>query len=155
MPEYRVIIPDEECCVVEFKQEDLPGIAVINKALAAFEPKIVFAWHLSLMLEFQDLIENGMPSKAEREIIDPYGDLLDAVFKGDAPEKPNALLLARITWNKSRELIYRVCDPEPINHYLVRVIENKSDVSQFDYRIDHDPEWKLAEWHLTTAIRAA
>ena len=155
MPEYCVIIPDEECRVVEFKQEDLPGIAVINEALSAFQPKIVFAWHLSVMLEFEELIENGMPSKGEREIIDPYGDLFDSVFKGDVPEKPNSLFLARITWNKTRELIYRVCDPEPIDQYLVRVIGNKSHVRQFDYRIDHDPEWKLAEWHLTTAIRAA
>ena len=49
---------------------------------AAFEPKIVFAWHLSLMLQFADLIDNGMPSKKEREIVDPFGDTLDAVFQG-------------------------------------------------------------------------
>ena len=104
------------------------------------------------MLQFEDLILNGMPSQAELGVIEPYGDLLDADFKGDNLEKPNALFLARITWNKTRELIYRVFDPEPANQYLASVIETKAHPRthprNFDYRIDHDPEWKLAKWHL-------
>jgi hypothetical protein len=153
--QYRAIIPTETCRIIEFRQDDMPGIAVINEALVDFEPKIVFAWHLSLMLQFEDLILNGMPSQAERDVIDPYGDLLDGAFKGDDPNKPNALFLARITWNKTRELIYRVFDPEPANQYLVNVIEAKSHPRPFDYRIDHDPEWKLAEWHLKAGNRSA
>ena len=105
------------------------------------------------MLQCEDLILKGMPSQAERDVIDPYGDLLDAAFKGDNPDKPNALFLARITWNKTRELIYRVFDPEPANQYLVNVIETKTHPRQFDYRIDHDPEWKLAEWPLNAVNR--
>ena len=155
MTEYRVIIPTETYRLVDFRQEDLPGVAVINEALATFEPKAVFEWHLSVMLQCEDLIINGMPSKAERDVIDPYGDLLDAAFKGDNPDKPNALFLARITWNKTRELIYRVFDPEPANQYLVNVIEAKTHPRQFDYRIDPDPEWKLAEWHLNAGNRNA
>src|SRR5689334_6316601 len=115
MTDYHVIIPEERFRLVEFQQDGFPGIAVINESLVKFEPKLVFAGHLSVMLQFDDVVENGMPSKAEREIIDPFGDLLDAIFKGDNPDKPNALFLARITWNKTRELIYRVFDPEPAN----------------------------------------
>ena len=40
MPEYRVIIPTEHYRFVEFRQEDLPGVAVINDALTDFEPKM-------------------------------------------------------------------------------------------------------------------
>lgn len=155
MTEYRVIVPTETFRIVEFRQDDLPGIAVINNALTDFEPKIVFAWHLSIILEFEDLILNGMPSQAERDIIDPYGASLDAVFKGDNADKPNALFLARITWNKTRELIYRVFDPEPANQHLANVIETKSHPRHFDYRIDHDPDWKLADWHLNAGNRYA
>ncbi len=151
MPEYRVIIPDEHYQIVEFRQEDLPGIGVINKALCNFEPKVVFAWHLSLMIEFESLVANGMPSAEEREVVDAFGDALDAIFKGDDPEKPNALFLARITWNKTRELIYRVYDPEPCHQYLTRVINEKTSPRPFEYRIDNDPEWKLAKWHLDAA----
>jgi len=148
MTDYRVVIPDERFRVVEFQQDCLPGIAVINESLAKFEPKLVFAWHLSVMLQFDDLIENGMPSNAEREIIDPFGDVLGATFRGDNPDKPNALFLARITWNKTREVIYRVYDPKPANQYLANLIEAKTYPRHFDYRIDPDPEWKLAKWHL-------
>jgi hypothetical protein len=89
-----------------------------------------------------------MPSEFEREAVDFFGDSLDAVFKGDEPEKPNALFLARITWNKCRELVYRVYDPKPANQYLADMIKEKTYPRAFDYRIDHDPEWKMAEWHL-------
>jgi hypothetical protein len=145
--EYHVLLPDESGCIVDFRQEGLPGIANIRSSLREFEPKIVFAWHLSLMLQLQDLVQNGMPSKPEQKVIDEFGDTLETAFIGD-PEHPNALFLARITWNATRELVYRVCEPEPINRYLRDVIANDSPTRPFDYRIDHDPDWKLAEWHL-------
>ncbi len=91
MNEHRVIIPEETARIVEFRQEGLPGIAFINSSLETFEPKVVFAWHLSIMLQLKDLILNGMPSQAERDVIDPFGDLIDAAIKGGQPEKPNAL----------------------------------------------------------------
>lgn len=152
MTDYRVIIPEEHHRIIEFRQEDLPGIGVINQALWDFEPKVVFAWHLSLMIEFESLADNGMPSTEEREVVDSFGDSLDAIFKGDDPDKPNALFLARITWNKTRELIYRVYEPEPCHQYLTRVINEESSPRQFNYRIENDPEWKLAKWHLNATM---
>ncbi len=151
MTDYRVIIPKDNYRLIEFRQKELPGVAVINEALCDFEPKVVFAWHLSLMIHFEDLIENGMPSMAERDIVDPFGDSLDAVFKGDDEEKPNALFLARITWNRTRELIYRVYEPKPPHDYLSRLIAEKNHPRAFDYRIDNDPQWALARWHLKAA----
>jgi hypothetical protein len=53
MTDYRVILPEERFRVVTFRQDDLPGIGVINEALVPFEPKIVFAWHLSIMIDFE------------------------------------------------------------------------------------------------------
>ena len=154
MTEYRVVIPEERFRIVEFQQENLPGIAVINEALGPFEPKIVFAWHLSIMVQFEDLVVNGMPSHSDRELVDSWEDLVDAVVKGENPDKPNAIFLARITWNETRELVYRVYEPESVNQYLVNAIDTKSYPSSFDYRMDHDPEWKLAKWHLSAGIRA-
>jgi hypothetical protein len=148
MAELRVVIPDESFAILEFIQNDLPGIAVVNSALREFEPKVVFSWHLSLMLEFRQLIERGMPSRDEREVVDRWGDELNVAIKGVDTEKPNALFLARITWNATRELIWRVYDPEPVHEYLQRTIKPDAFPRQFDYRMDHDPEWKMAEWHL-------
>ena len=71
-----------------------------------------------------------------------------AVYEDSPPVRLKALFLARITWNKTRELIYRVYEPEPCHQYLTRMINKKTSPRAFDYRIDNDPEWKLAEWHL-------
>ena len=149
MSEYRVIIPEESYSILEFNQDELPGIAVVNSALRDFKSKIVFAWHLSLMLDFEDLIENGMPSIHEREVIDPFGDHLDSMLKGPDLDKPNALFLARITWNETRELIWRVFAPEPAHQSLQKLISKDASPRTFDYKMEHDPEWELAKWHLT------
>lgn len=148
MTEYRVVIPVERFRIVEFQNEDLPGIGVINESLIPFEPKVAFAWHLSLIMDFDELAGVGMPTEKEREIVDTYGDELDQAFKGD-PEKPNSLFLARITWNGTRQFVYRVYDPKVVDQYLKGVIESNSNVRPFDYRMEHDPDWKLAEWHLS------
>jgi len=149
MADFKVIIPDDLYSLLNFEQDDLPGVAVVNTALKEFEPKIVFAWHLSIMIDLDDLIENGMPSKSEVEVIDNYGDYLDNEIKGKDKERPNALFLARITWNKTRELIWRVYDPEVSNGFLQEIITANSSPRQFDYRIDPDDNWELAKWHLT------
>jgi hypothetical protein len=148
MKEFKVLIPDEYYSILDFNQDDLPGVAVINTALRDFEPKEVFAWHLSIMLDFEDLIDNGMPSKAEREIVDPLGDKLDLLIKGNDLDRPNALFLARITWNKTRELIWRVFDPEIADKTLQEIINNGDYPRQFEYKMEQDDNWDLTQWHL-------
>ena len=148
MVEYRVIIPEEEVRIIEFIQDGHPGVAYVNRSLKDFEPKVVFGWHLSIMIELQDLAEKGMPSLKELEILEEFGKSLNANIVGTNNERPNAIFLARITWNKTRELIWRIHDPELSNNYLQQIISDKSYPRQFDYRIDPDNEWKLTEWHL-------
>ena len=148
MKEFKVVIPEEYYSVLNFKQDELPGVAVINTGLRGFEPKEVFAWHLSIMLDFENLIENGMPNKDDRTLAENFEDELAPEIIGESIEKPNALYLGRITWNETRELIWRVYNPEPINDLLQEIINEKEYPLEFDYRIDHDKDWKLAEWHL-------
>ncbi|MEQ8364202.1 MAG: DUF695 domain-containing protein [Cyclobacteriaceae bacterium] len=148
MKEIRVFIPEEVYTILEFKQDNLPGIAVINTALRDFEQKEVFSWHLSVMMDLEDLIDNGMPSKNEREIIDLYEDRLDALIKGTDLEKPNALFLGRITWNKTRELIWRVYAPDIADIELKKIIKEDTSPRQFDYKMESDEKWSLTKWHL-------
>lgn len=148
MKEFKVIVPEEYYSILEFKQEELPGVAVVNTALRDFEPKEVFSWHLSLMVDLEDLVENGMPSPEEQEIVEEFGDSLDLIIKGEDTEKPNALFLARITWNGTRELIWRVFDPEIANDSLQQIIKEGNAIRQFDYKMEDDEEWNLTEWHL-------
>ena len=100
------------------------------------------------MIDLNELIEKGMPSIAEVEILDEFGDKLDQIIKGENKEKPNALFLARITWNGTREIIWRVYDPEIADSQLKTLIDSDSSPREFDYRIDPDEKWELAKWHL-------
>jgi|SRR5215217_1349256 len=146
--EFRVLIPDEEYQIIEFKQEDLPAVGVVNLSLIEFEPKEVFSWHCSIMINFENFIENGMPANNDVLIAEKFEDFLSENIKGADKEKPNALFLARITWNETRELIWRVYNAKIVNEFLEKIIDEKKYPFQFDYRIDDDEEWKLAEWHL-------
>ena len=142
---YRVVIPDEVFAVREWQDEGLPAICVVNQGLANFEPKVVFAWHLSIILKCQELRENGMPSPEEKRIIDQFGDKLAGQLKADG----NALFLARITWNATRQLLYRVYDPEVANEFLTDLISSESYIRDFDFRMEQDEAWELAAWYLT------
>jgi hypothetical protein len=146
--EYRVVIPDAKYRIIEFVQEDFPGVGFINFSFQDFEPKAVFAWHLSIMINLEDMIENGMPSKEERKVIDEFESRLDLLLKGPDVDKPNALFLARITWNETRELMWRIYNPETANQILQTIIDQNDSPREFDYRMDSDEEWRLTEWVL-------
>jgi hypothetical protein len=61
--DYRVIIPKEVYKIIEFKQDGLPGFAAVNLSLKDFEPKIVFAWNLSVLIKLNDLISRPLKSQ--------------------------------------------------------------------------------------------
>jgi hypothetical protein len=147
MEEAHVVLPEETFSAFEFRQEDLPGIALINSALVDFDAKRVFRWHLSLMIDFSDLIENGMPSQQDRDLLEPFENVVDQQLKAPM-ELPNAVFLGRVTWNATRELIYRVYDPELADAFLQGVISSQDHPLPFDFRMDDDPGWELAAWHL-------
>lgn len=148
MADFKVIIPEEYYQIIEFKQDNLPGIAVINANLKNFQPKKVFSWHCSIMIHFENLVDSGMPSVEDRTLVEEFEEFLDEEIKGENEVKPNALFLGRITWNGTRELIWRVFNPETTNELLKDFIEKKNYDRPFDYRIDADENWSLAKWHL-------
>ncbi|MDP3334247.1 MAG: DUF695 domain-containing protein [Methylococcaceae bacterium] len=141
--EFEVILPEERYGILEWQAESLPCVAVLNTALKDFEPKKVFSWHLSLIIDFEDFIENGMPSQQERDIVDPFCDKLDEVIKAGG----NAVFLVRETWNKTRRLVWRVYDPEIAQAHLQFIIEHKNHPRQFDYQMEQDVNWEQAKWY--------
>ena len=147
MTEYQVLVPDESFVLIDAKRDGLPSVVVVNAALVGFEPKVVFDYQLSIIIDFEDLADNGMPSVAEREVVEPFVDQLDQQLKGDV-SKPNALFLARETWNGTRQLLYRVHEPEVVHKYLQHLIETKTYPRDFDYRMAPDPTWELSKWLL-------
>ena len=147
--DYRVVIPKEVYTIVEFKQGGFPGKATINAALVKFEPKVVFSWHLSIMISAQDLKDNKMPTAQEEKVLDQFQEEVDSPIKAHG----NALFLGEVTNDGWRELLYRVYDPEPVNTYLQGLISTKAHLRPFDFRIDPDKEWEKAQWHLKAVSR--
>lgn len=144
MAEYKVVIPDEVFAALEWQDEGLPAICAVNQSLANFEPKIVFAWHLSIIVEFAELVENGMPTPGEHDLVGRIGNHFDKNLKTDG----NALFLARTTWNGTRQFLYRVYNPEIANSFLMDIIDNNKEVRPFDFKMEHDEGWELARWYL-------
>ena len=146
--EVRIVVPDENFTLVEYKKDELTCVAMVNTGLDGFEHKDIFGWHLSVIIDFEDVIDNGMPSAEEREVVDPFCDELDENIKAAG----NALFLVRETWNKTRRLVWMVYNPEIANKYLQDMIEHESHPRPFDYRMEADKDWKQPEWYLR-AIR--
>ena len=141
--EVRVVIPEEKFGILEWKEEDLPCIGVLNSALKDFEPKKIFSWHLSVIIDYEELIEKGMPSQEERDIVDPFCDKIDEEIKAGG----NALFLIRETWNGTRRMVWRVYDPEIADAHLKYILEHHRYPRQFDYHMAQDIEWEQAEWY--------
>lgn len=143
--EVRIVLPGESYILIEYKQDDLPCIAAVNSGLLGFEHKDIFRWHLSVIIDFEELIENGMPSEEEREIVDPFCNQLCQEIKAGG----NALFLVRETWNKTRRLLWMVYDPEIAHQHLQYIIEHRRYPRPFDYRMEEDIGWEQPEWYFS------
>ena len=144
--EVRIVLPQESWTLVKYKMDDLPCIAMVNSGLANFEYKEIFRWHLSLIIDFDEVVVNGMPSEEERDVVDPFCDSLDEEIKAGG----NALFLVRETWNKTRRLVWMVYDPEIAHQHLQYIIEHHKHPRPFDYRMEEDAEWKRPKIYLRT-----
>jgi len=140
----RVVLPEEVYSVGEWEEEGLPCVAVLNTSLKNFEPKEIFSWHLSVIIDFEELVENGMPSQDERDIVDPFCDKLDEEIKAGG----NALFLVRETWNATRRLVWRVYDPEIAHQHLQYLVDHHRHPRPFDWHMEQDIEWEKAKWYL-------
>ncbi|WP_271569229.1 hypothetical protein [Bradyrhizobium sp. CCBAU 11386] len=63
------LIPDEQHALIRFRQRDLPGFATINSALKQFEPKTAFPWHLSVLIDCIQLVDDRLPSQHEQDLL--------------------------------------------------------------------------------------
>ncbi|MDA3963492.1 MAG: hypothetical protein PF961_22130 [Planctomycetota bacterium] len=149
----EVRIPRTVPCPIEFEHEGVTGVGIINAGLVDFEPRAVFGWQLSILSFFETLDDAGMPLEADRAALDAWEDGLAKQLRG-AGERPNALWFGRITWRGTQELMYRVYQPELADAVVRAVIDSEAQPLPFEYRIDPDEAWSLAQWHLD-AVRSA
>lgn len=145
--EVKVTIPEPEYRIIEFEENSIKGNALVNISLRAFEGKEIFRWHLSLQLIFDSTDEEGNPIGDKAEETTQLIQKITQKLTGD-PSKPNGVFLARVNWNNSRELVWRVFDPQKAHDGLQELVAEVTGEEPFAYRIDHDQEWNFAMWFL-------
>lgn len=148
--EVRVVLPEPHYTLFNATREDLPEVISVNDSLVSFAHADVFPWYLRVTIDAQDLVENGMPSPGESELLFEIGDEIEAVILGGRTKlgSQNALFLARSTWNAVRELRYQVHDPEITHNALHELLVSRDWPRPWDYEMKCEPEWTSAGYVL-------
>lgn len=137
-------IPRESLLVIQAVTEGLLDIWIVNQALDGFAPRAKLAWHLSVIIEMAASNAVGLPAPAEQEVLGALGEDL----RGKLQQDGNAAFLASITRNGTRQLVFRVRDPERANAFFKTRVDDPSPVRQLEYRMEEDPSRALAAPHL-------
>ena len=127
--------------------DGLPGVAIVNSSMLKFKARDVFGWYLSVIIDYNDVAENGMPTNEESNVVLNYFDQLDAAIRGDE-EHPNAVFIARVTQNGMLHAIWQVNNPELTNQYLQGIINDKSNPRELEYIMEYDATWKESNVYL-------
>jgi hypothetical protein len=138
-------IPEPHYTLIETSRGPDPAIVVVNSALRAFQHRDWLPWHLSIHISCPFLGDNGMPTAEENQVL--YG-LEDTITKLLADDK-NAVFLARVTCRGERELTYRVHDPDLANTHLEKLVSDPNSPRQWEYHMEHDSPWTLAQPELS------
>ena len=139
-------IPEPYFTVFNCSRSGMPEVIVVNRALLAFPYNEIFAWHLCITLEVEELIENGMPSPDESALLFEIGDEIEEIVLAGRTEGggENALFLARSTWNELRELRFQIHNPEIAHEALQKLLNSRVWSREWDYRMEEDVEWSNA-----------
>ena len=143
------MIPKPYYTLIDTSRGNDPAVVVVNSALRAFEDRSAFPWHLKIIMTCKLVGANGMPTSVEIKVLDKLEEEIYTVLRAGE----NVMFLARVTCRGTRELLYRVRDPEPVNEALQRLIADNSQVREWEYRIEQDQDWELAAPELTLLER--
>jgi hypothetical protein len=68
--------------------------------------------------------------------------------EGNLKEVTTVFFVARTTWNSERDVYAYVEDPEKANEVLSQLTQDPSNKIEFEYRIEHDPQWEIVDYYL-------
>jgi hypothetical protein len=138
----KLVVAEPAFTVVQRQDEDSPVYAAVNTVLADFnsEQQQYFGWQLSLIMDLNTETESGLPEAEEAKEIEPFCLALDGLICANG----NAVALARISWKKTYELLFRVYNPVDADQVLQQLIEAEQNPRPFTYTIDPDEKWQMA-----------
>jgi hypothetical protein len=132
-------LPTPHYTLIDTSRGEHPAVVVVNSALRSFNNRQLFPWHLKIEVAWQWVGSNGMPTQEEGKLLYALEDLLASQLGAQRA----VLFVSRITCKAVREISFRVSDPKSANEVLQLEI-NKPAIRAWEYRMEEDPEWKLA-----------
>jgi len=135
------MIPEPYYTLIRTSKGNDSAIVVVNSALRTFRDRQAFPWHLKISIDCKRLGANGMPTDEEGEILKRLEDAITSLIE----ITKNAIFLARITCQGERVLLYRVHEPGVANDALKQLVSEASQLREWNYRMDHDADWELAQ----------
>ena len=142
-------LPTPHYTLIDTSRGEHPAVVVINSALRGFNNRHLFPWHLKIEVACQWVGSNGMPTQEESQILCALEDLLASQLGAQRA----VLFVSRVTCEGVREISFRVSNPKNANEVLQIEINKPAPVRTWEYRMEEDPEWKLASPELNLIIK--
>ena len=149
MKDSYIEYPTAVYSLIDTEREKLPAVLVINSALGDYQHKEQFPWHLSITIKFEQLAENGMPTREE----DNSAILLEDAIEKELIKNQNAIFFSRETWNGRKKIIYRIQNPK-IADRILKSLTQKNNILEWEYKIEKDLEWRFTEIYFDILNRA-
>jgi hypothetical protein len=146
----KFVVPTPYYTVIQREDEGAQVYAAVNTPLAMLngDQRKLFGWQLSLILDLETEDEQGLTLDPEVKVIEPFCQQVDSELRLNG----NAIPLARITWKKTRELLFRVYNPAIADEQIKKLIDSESNPRPFSYSIDPDEKWKMADDYLSQFV---
>ena len=145
------MIPEPRYALIETTLGNDPAVVVVNSSLRSFRERAAFAWHLRIVVDCEFTNAYGMPTVEEAGVLRRFEeDLAPRLQAAD-----NAIFLARITARGERVLLFRIKDADAANGTLQAPTSQDAPIRGWDFHMQHDPEWALAQPELKLVERAA
>lgn len=148
----QITIPEESFDLIESTDpKGAKALIMRNASLKQHQKdtllKQVFGFYCSINLDYVNVDENNWPTSEEFSIMQDYTESIDQALKVQ-PDHPNALFVARVTYNGVCQVVWMLNNPEIAIEYLDGIIAKGNQIREFDYSIEKDPEWKLIDFFL-------
>jgi hypothetical protein len=141
--------PEPNYSLLNTSLQGLPVVLLVNSALVDFTSKEDFPWHLSIIIDIQELAEKGMPTQPESLLVTELAEQLE----NEITKTKNAVFFVRQTWNGKKQLIFRVSNPKEADKTLKSLLLTHN-VREWEYQMERDNEWFFAEVYFNVLATA-
>ena len=129
---------------LQLQTDGFPEVWMLNHKVDDGIERSAFPWHLTIDIGMEAAHEIGLPTEEEQRTLTTLRETLDRTLLADN----NALWLGSITWNRTRQLVYRVRQPNLANEFLATLVASRAAVRPLEYRMVEDASWGHAEYYL-------